>query len=215
MAVAFDNVAEKDYTLSTSHVLVFTCTTNAALIVHAHVAGVAASLSAVEFGGTPMTRLGAVNSGSSRIEMWGLTDAPAGVLTMSAVVTGSTQRNYAFIVTSYVGAAGSLTFGDPTQGTSGVATVADFSVSSTSVDLLACGWALAGSAATLTAWGWTPRGTASGAAVLVAGDVTGAPTLSLSASSTTGRTWLFVGVPIHASVAAATWVPSLCLTGVG
>lgn len=215
MSITFDNSAKKDFAAATTYDINFTCTSHAVIVVFSYVNGSVASLSAVEYGGTPLSLLGGVNTTTSRLEVWAATAPPSGALTLSAVVVGSTALSRGFTILSYTGAADASTFRSPTTGTAGAATDANFNVNSTPTEVVACAFALLGSGV-ITPYGCTGRASATGTSALVAADTTGAATLSLSASSSVSRSWLFLGLPIVGTVSSAVvFTPSMGLLGAG
>lgn len=156
-----------------------------------------------------MTLLGAVSAGTSRAELWGLTAPGSGVLTISATQVGTNSATWAIAATSYTGhrTSGGSPFGTVVAG-SATGTVTNFSVSSTVADLVAFGFGISAVNATITLGNGVKRAdvTHSTTGRFVVGDIYGAPTVSLSASSSVTGVWGMLGVPIVATAITASVV---------
>lgn len=114
----FDNAASTaTTTLVNTTGLLLTATANATLLVFVNVASGNGTVSAVNVGATALTRLGAINYRTAaplRAEIWGLTAAPTGTLTISAVVANAEVASVAIAAATYIGAR--ITGGTPFGG---------------------------------------------------------------------------------------------------
>lgn len=156
------------------------------------------SMSAVNAGATQLTRLGAVNAGTSRMELWGLTSAPAGILTISAIVVGNNPQTYALLAQTYTGVRNPNPFGTVATGTAGAATVANLSASATTSSLVAFAFGIsANTSLTLQNGTLDATATASVNGRIVIGHIAGAgPSVSISCSSGASAQWGYMGVPL-------------------
>jgi hypothetical protein len=185
--------------------LLHTSTAGAVLLVWIH-SNEATTYSAVAAGLNPLTRLGAVSAGTSRSELWGLTAPPSGTLTISAIPAGTQVATWCLAATTYTGQRqiGGSPFGTVAQGSATAANVA-LSVSSTSTDLVVYGFGISANTTITTTTGTNRTNTThSTTGRLVVGDVTGAATLSISATSGASGVWGMLAVPVVASLTATT-----------
>lgn len=186
--------------------LLHTGTAGASLLVWIH-SNEATTYSAVAAGLRPLTRLTAISASTSRFELWGLSSVPAGVLTISAIPAGTQVATWAMAATTYTGQrqVGGSPFGTAVGGTSGATTTVNFSVSSTSTDLVAFGFGISANVS-LTLNNGTTRATATHSTTgrMVIGDIAGDATVSLSATAGGSVVWGFLAVPIVASATPAT-----------
>lgn len=188
--------------------LLHTGTSGACLLVWIH-SNEATTFSAVAAGTNPLTLLGAVSAGGSRLELWGLTSAPTGILTISAIQAGTNPATWCMAATTYVGQRTTASpFGTVVGGTA-TGTVSDFSVSSTADDTVAFAFGI--SAATTITLGENgarllTNTTHSTTGRMIVGEIKGAATVSLSASSGASGVWGFLGVPVITSAIPANTV---------
>jgi hypothetical protein len=212
MPVVFDNAAQTA-NQTTNIALTLTLGANAVLLVFAAGRDAPFSASAVAYGGVALSKIADVSQEFEIVTCWALTAPAAGVNTLS--VAFSNIARFSVLAASYQNVKASGPFGTIVSGVSALAN-ATFSVSSTSTDVVAACWA--GINQHITANNGTTRAsvstTASGVpAVLV--DITGAGTVSLSATQANAVAWGFIGVPLRFSAVAATSLRTMCLTGVG
>lgn len=181
-----------------SRTLLHTGTNGASLLVWIH-SNEATTYSAVAAGVRPLTRLTAVSAGTSRLELWGLTTVPSGVLTISAIPAGTQVATWAMAAATYVGR-GNNPFGTPVGGTATTATL-DISVSSTTTDIVAFGFGISANTTLVVNNGNTnASATLSTRGRLVIGDIAGATTVSVSATAGAGTpVWAWAAVPVVAS----------------
>jgi hypothetical protein len=181
---------------ATSRVLLHTGTAGAVLLVWKW-GNEAVSLSAVAAAGSPLTRLGAVSAGTSRMELWGLTGAPAGVLTISAAVVGTNAQAFGLIAQTFTGVRRPNPFGTVAAGTAAAATVANLSVSATTSSIVAFAFGISANT-TLTLGNGTLNATATHSTLgrMAVGNIAGNTTVSVSCSAGATAQWGFMGVPL-------------------
>jgi hypothetical protein len=180
-------------------VLVHTATANSCILIWTH-SNETGSISAVGVGGVAATRLGAVDGGGSRSELWGLTAPAAGNLTISARFVGTGQSRWGLAATTLVGHrhVGGSPFGTFVAATASSDTV-NLSVSSTSTDLVVFGLGVSGDAAvTLNNGSLVLDMSHSTVGRLVIGSIAGADPTSISATAAASVTWGLMALPIAA-----------------
>lgn len=209
MAVTFDNVAST-YSTGTSLAFNLTATVGVAALVVITSGG---SVSAMTYANVALTKKGSNNAK----EFWVLSAPSSGNNVLSAnFVDGSTIIS--MIGATYTNAATANTFGTE-QDTLTTGTVANLSLSSTTIDLMVMGyWVNDGGATAITFnnAGSTMRASVSTGAGSRIGiwDVAGASILSISASTTTSTGFIIFGIPIVAAASGGKR-RNICLMNVG
>lgn len=207
MAVTFFNATSTSAAASAgARTVTLIGTAGAALLVWSYGVNTAVSLSAMACGTNPMSRLGLVTAGGCVGELWALSSCPTGTLTISAIPVGVATTRWCMAAATYIGqrTVGGSPFGTFVGG-SATGTTVNFSVSSTTTDVVAFGWGISANTTLVLGNGNTrASATASTGGRLVVGDITGAPTISASASAGASSVFAFMGVPIVASATAPT-----------
>lgn len=209
MAVTFHNATQTagPASVGTKAVLHTLSAADAAVLVWT-TANTSISISGVSANGFNFTRLGQVSANTSRSELWGLSGFPgSATLTITLNTTGAASLDFCVVVTSYIGqrTIGGSPFGTFVQGTATAAT-GNLSISSTSDDLVAFGFAISANTSLVLNNGNTrASSTATLVARLVVGDIAGGTTVSVSATAGAGTpVWSMFGVPLVVSAAQAT-----------
>lgn len=155
MAVTFDSSAKGIQTSTVVGVCTFTIAANACLIV-----GVGTnsdvSISACAVNGTLLTQLGTVlnDAGTIRTNLFGLTAAPSGVVSISANMVGGVASIIMIMGASYLGASPTNCFGNVIVGTAGAVATFALSLSTSTTDRVVM---FAGGANAFTATNSTTR----------------------------------------------------------
>lgn len=206
MAVTFFNATATSGAASAgARTVTLVSTAGACLLVWVNTINSTVSISAMAAGLNPMTQLGAVNFGGCRQELWALSSVPTGTLTISAIPVGVATTRWCMAAASYIGQreVGGSPFGTVVSGTGTAANIA-FSISSTSVDLVAFGFGISANTAATINGTTRASATCSTGGLLVIGDIVGAANTSLSATAVSSGVWGFLGVPIVASATPTT-----------
>lgn len=209
MALVPDNVAIFAGTASVASAsFALTATTGATLLVYTQ-GNTSTSISSIAANGNALTLLGAVNFGTStRQELWGLTAAPSGVLSISANVVGGGARNFAMAGLTFVGQRTSATpFGAVVSATVAAAASANISISSNVNNIAIVAWGQSASAIAINVNGTNQyvraNVTASTLERLVV--TTGRPHNAAFSASASGTSvaWGILGINLIASAVAA------------
>ncbi len=206
MPVTFDALGTASGSLTQSLTVNINIASNAVLVVGVGT-NINRSASAILYAGVALTRLGQVHETTNQtVELWVLTAPAAGNNALSAHFVGASAM-WAIAGGSYLNVKAIGPFGTPASGTSGTANNVNFSISSTTTDLVA-GF-IWGDNSTPSATNGTSRasvGFATGGGKFLYQDIAGAASITLSATST-GANWAFMGLPLIFSAAAVATTP--------
>ena len=217
MPVAFDNATATAVTSTVSFTVALTVASNAVLVAFACGKDINNSVSSMAYNGVALTRLGQTGgrtgAGSVAVEAWGLTAPAAGANNLVVKFVGAAQQ-WAVGASSFINAKAATPFGTAASGTAGAVATIVLSVSSTTTDIVAAGWACIEG---ISATNLTTRVTDNGTFGFRVGDSAGAATISISAVTQggIGGAWAVMGIPIQFSAAAAGGPKTLmCMIGV-
>ncbi len=217
MPVTLDTSGSSLQTATATLTVALTIASNAVLLAIIGGKNTGHSVSAVDLGGVPLTRLGLVGTSDpgGHIEIWGLTAPAAGAGTLRAIMGFSTGETWVMTGASFLGVAGINPF-SPVQTATTSAITVTMSLSTSNTDMVVVGYScIQGTSAanittiltTNTYWGFRSGYTAAAAT-----------TTSLSAilQGATTFNWATAAVSLRFSAAAASGAtPSMCLLGVG
>lgn len=201
MPVALDVFRNSPQSLTATWVVTLTATSNAVLIVSAHHTGSNASVSTVIANGNALSRIGraGTDAAGAGTELWALTAAPTGVLSISAVFSAADYWQLGCVTYTGVKASGGIS---PVASVTASATAITLSVSSTSTDIVAYfGTNLAGMSAVSITQDLKDQEHMG----VFCGHTAGAATRSISAISVTDftDTWALAAVSLRFSASSA------------
>lgn len=217
MPVTFDNVAASLQTATAQATLVLTSTSNAVLVVFAGSVTGTGSISSIEYGGVPLTKYafaGDAQSSGVYACAYVLTAPAAGAITLSAAFSTAT-RIWHITGMTYANAKAINPFGTAISGTGAATAVINFTVSSTSTDLVAIGVICLND---LVASNMTNRQNSNTHYGWRAGDIAGTAGVSISVSATTSAAgWAYLAIPVQFSAVSVTTIApfTMAMTGVG
>lgn len=216
MPASFDNFNSTGVAAVSTATLIHTAAANTVMLVFAGGNGTA-SVSAMAYGGVPLTQLTQVASSTNPLFIWALTAPAAGANTLSMQSTAAID--WVLCVATYKNVRSAVPFGGYAVGTATGASNFNLSVSCSSTDLVVT----AMHARTSTTAGSPQfnnattrgRGSANAIVAVAVGDAPGvSPTLTLSATTVAATNWRGFAVPLIFSASTAN-TPSIALTGAG
>lgn len=204
MPVTFDNFGSSAVGAATSIALTFTAGANAVMIAVSHNVN-NVSVSTMAYNGVALTRY--ISNNDRPVEVWVLTAPASGSNVLSCLWKGVASVGVA--VCTYTNAKNVAPFGTGISGTATTVAAVNYSVSSSSTDLVWAGFCILAGTQNITWNNGTVRGSFSNGTTLkmTVGDIAGAASITISATTAATTSWKMFAIPIVFSAAAAVTNP--------
>jgi hypothetical protein len=201
--IEFNNAAGTSTSVTANNFgLLLTATANSVLMVFIQAGSGNGTVSAVNVGATSLTRLHSLyyREGARRVELWGLTAAPTGTLTISAILANGELTNFGMAAVTYTGHRTSATpFGGIVDATASNTAACSLIISSTVGNKAVFGFMFDNTDAATVGSSLTKRlGVTTYLPSMIA-DVAGGLAVTGSAACNTAAWWGNIGINLIAS----------------